>query len=65
MPQPFKPPVLRPGDAVRILSLSSPVEEERVKKRRDELERLGYSKMDRDEVFAKHGFFAGSAEARR
>jgi muramoyltetrapeptide carboxypeptidase len=65
MPQPLKPPPLRSGDAIRVLSLSSPVEEERVKSGCDELARLGYApKLDRDEVLAKHGFFAGSAEAR-
>ncbi len=51
---------LRSGDAVRVLSLSSPVAEERVKSGCDELARLGYApKLDRDEVLAKHGFFAG------
>ncbi len=65
MPQPLKPPALRSGDAVRILSLSSPVEEDRVKNGSEELERLGYPvKMDRESVLARHGFFAGSAEGR-
>jgi muramoyltetrapeptide carboxypeptidase len=65
MPQPLKPPALHPGDAVRVLSLSSPVEEERVKSGSDELARLGYSvKMDREGVLARHGFFAGAAESR-
>ena len=49
-----------------MLSLSSPVEEERVKKGLDHLdEQMGFVvRFDGDEVFAKHGFFAGSAEAR-
>src|ERR1700758_1828500 len=65
MPQPLKPRALRSGDAIRVLSLSSPVAEERVKSGCDELARLGYApKLDRDEVLAKHGFFAGSAESR-
>jgi muramoyltetrapeptide carboxypeptidase len=65
MPQPLKPPPLRSGNAIRVLSLSSPVEEERVKSGCDELARLGYApKLDRDQVLAKHGFFGGSAEAR-
>ena len=66
MPQPLKPPVLRTGDTIRILSLSSPVEEERVKKGRDVLaDQFGFKvRLDEDEVFAKDGFFAGSAEAR-
>ena len=65
MPQPLKPRALRSGDAIRVLSLSSPVAEERVKSGCDELARLGYApKFDRDEVLAKDGFFAGSAESR-
>jgi len=65
MPQPLKPRALRSGDAIRVLSLSSPVAEERLKSGCDELARLGYApKLDRDEVLAKHGFFAGSAESR-
>ena len=65
MPQPLKPRGLRFGDAIRVLSLSSPVAEERVKSGCDELARLGYApKFDRDEVLAKQGFFAGSAESR-
>ena len=65
MPQPLKPRGLRSGDAIRVLSLSSPVAEERLKSGCDELARLGYApKLDRDEVLAKHGFFAGSAESR-
>jgi muramoyltetrapeptide carboxypeptidase len=65
MPQPLKPSALHPGDAIRILSLSSPVEESRVQKGCDELTRLGYtSKLDRASVLARHGFFAGTAAAR-
>src|ERR1700740_3621329 len=65
MAQPLKPPALRSGDAVRVLSLSSPVAEDRVRKGCDELARLGYVvKLDRDEVLARDGFFAGSEEAR-
>lgn len=65
MPQPLKPRALRSGDAIRVLSLSSPVAEERVKSGCAELAKLGYApRFDRDEVLAKHGFFAGSAESR-
>jgi muramoyltetrapeptide carboxypeptidase len=65
MPAPLKPPALRSSDTVRIVSLSSPMKEERVMRGCEELGRLGYkTKLDRDSVFAKHGFFAGSAEAR-
>ena len=65
MPEPLKPPALRPGDAIRVLSLSSPVQEDRLQKGCDELARLGYTpKIDRNSVLARDGFFAGSAADR-
>jgi len=65
MPQPLKPAALRPGDAIRILSLSSPVEEDRFENGCGELRRLGYSpSFDRASILARDGFFAGSAAAR-
>jgi muramoyltetrapeptide carboxypeptidase len=57
----LKPPALRPGDTVRIVSLASPVDESRLEKGCAELERLGYAvAVDRDAVLARDGFFAGS-----
>jgi len=65
MPAPLKPPALRNGDPIRIVSLASPVEEDRLRKGCDELDRLGYEpKCDRDSVLACDGFFAGSTAAR-
>jgi len=65
MPRPLKPPALRPGDPLRIVSLASPVEEERLRKGCGELSSLGFeSKFDRESVLARDGFFAGSAAAR-
>jgi muramoyltetrapeptide carboxypeptidase len=65
MTQPLKPFALRPGDSVRVLSLSSPVEEDRLQKGCEELLRLGYTpKLDRAKVLARGGFFAGSVEDR-
>ncbi|HWF38756.1 MAG TPA: LD-carboxypeptidase, partial [Candidatus Acidoferrales bacterium] len=65
MPQPRKPPALRSGDAIRILSLASPVEKCLVEKGCTELERLGYGVMlDDHAVFARDGYFAGSTAAR-
>jgi muramoyltetrapeptide carboxypeptidase len=65
MPAPLKPPALRPGDAVRILSLASPGEESRVEAGCKELARLGYvPKLDREQVLARDSFFAGSAADR-
>jgi muramoyltetrapeptide carboxypeptidase len=65
MPQPLKPPALRLGDAIRILSLASPVDGDSLKKGSEELERLGYvPKMDCPSVLARDGFFAVSAASR-
>jgi muramoyltetrapeptide carboxypeptidase len=65
MPSSLKPPCLRPGDTIRVLSLSSPVEERRLRKGCDEIARLGFqTAVDRDSVLARDGFFAGSVSRR-
>jgi muramoyltetrapeptide carboxypeptidase len=65
MPQPLKPLALRPGDAVRILSLASPVDGNLLEKGCQEVQRLGYvSKLDPSSVLAREGFFAGPAASR-
>jgi muramoyltetrapeptide carboxypeptidase len=65
MSQALKPVALRAGDAVRVVSLSSPVHEDRVRKGAAELERLGYRvAIDYARVLAQDGFFAGSVAAR-
>jgi muramoyltetrapeptide carboxypeptidase len=65
MRAPLKPPALRSGDAIRILSLASPVEEARVEAGCAELARLGYQpNVEREQVFARDGFFAGRAASR-
>jgi muramoyltetrapeptide carboxypeptidase len=65
MSQALKPVALRAGDAVRVVSLSSPVHEYRVRKGAAELERLGYRvQLDPAQVLAKDGFFAGSVADR-
>lgn len=65
MPQPLKPPAMRPGDAVRVLSLASPVEEARLERGLAELGRLGWRpEFDRAAVLAVDGFFSGSVDAR-
>jgi muramoyltetrapeptide carboxypeptidase len=65
MPQTLKPPALRPGDGIRILSLASPVQEDHLQAGCDELARLGYApKLDRPSVMAHESFFAGSAAER-
>lgn len=65
MPQPLKPSALRPGDAVSVVSLASPVKEDLLQKGCDELARLGYKpKIDRASILAHDSFFAGSASGR-
>ena len=65
MPQVLKPPPLRCGDTIRILSLASPVEECVLKNGSEELERLGYvAKIDKESVLARAGFFAGLPTSR-
>jgi muramoyltetrapeptide carboxypeptidase len=65
MPQPIKPPALRPGDAIRVLSLASPVQEDHLQAGCDELARLGYvPKVDRASALAHDSFFAGSSASR-
>lgn len=65
MPQPLKPPALRPGDSVRVVSLASPVEEGRFQRGCEEIARLGYSpKFNSEDVLARAGFFAGTVSVR-
>ncbi|MGC2333528.1 MAG: LD-carboxypeptidase [Candidatus Acidiferrales bacterium] len=65
MPQPIKPPALRPGDAIRVVSLASPVQEDHLQAGCDELARLGYvAKLDRANALARESFFAGSTASR-
>lgn len=65
MPQPLKPPALRPGEAIRVLSLASPVQEDHLEAGCKELARLGYvPKLDRASALAHDSFFAGSAADR-
>jgi muramoyltetrapeptide carboxypeptidase len=62
MPQTLKPQPLRLEDVIRIISLSSPVERDRVEKGSGELARLGYkTRMDDAGALARDGFFAGAA----
>jgi len=62
MPQTLKPEALRPADAVRILSLASPVDPPRLQRGIEEITRLGYTpKLDVERVLARGDFFAGSA----
>ena len=65
MPQAQKPTALKPGDAVRLLSLASPVKEHFLRLGCEEIFRLGLqAKMDEAAVLANGGMFAGSADGR-
>jgi muramoyltetrapeptide carboxypeptidase len=65
MPEPLKPPALRPGDAIRVLSPASPVQEDRLRKGCEELARLGYTpKVDPASALSHQSFFAGSTADR-
>jgi muramoyltetrapeptide carboxypeptidase len=65
MPQTLKPEALRAGDAVRILSLASPVDPPRLQRGIEEIARLGYTpKLDVERVLARGDFFAGSTAER-
>ncbi len=66
MPLPLKPPALRPGDRIRILSPASPVKPDHLRNGCEEIVRLGYAPlMDSPSVLAQESYFAGPAEARR
>jgi len=61
MPPPLKPLALRPGDQIRVLSVASPVQEDRLLQGCKELEGLGYRpQVDRKTALASESFFAGS-----
>jgi muramoyltetrapeptide carboxypeptidase len=65
MSQPLKPFALRPGDAIRVVSLASPVKEDFLRQGCDEIARLGYApQIDRASVLAQDSFFAGTASGR-
>jgi muramoyltetrapeptide carboxypeptidase len=65
MQKPIKPPALRPGDGVRVLSLASPIKEDCLQRGCEEITRLGFvAQADTPTLLAREGFFAGSTEAR-
>jgi muramoyltetrapeptide carboxypeptidase len=65
MPQPLKPSALRSGDQIRVLSLASPVQAERLDKGCREIASLSYKPLvDRRRALANESFFAGSVSDR-
>lgn len=65
MPTPLKPRALQYGDAVRLLSLASPIKDEFFRQGCEEIARLGLKPaFDAKQVLAQTGFFAGSPDAR-
>jgi muramoyltetrapeptide carboxypeptidase len=66
IPRSIKPAALRAGDAIRVLSLASPVKPEPLRKGCQELARLGYvANADDATVLARESYFAGPARCRR
>ncbi|MGH9573388.1 MAG: S66 peptidase family protein [Candidatus Acidiferrales bacterium] len=65
MPQPLKPRALKSGDALRLLSLASPIKEDLFRLGCEELQRLGFKpQFDPAAVLARTRTFAGSPEMR-
>lgn len=65
MPSPLKPPALHRAEALRVISLSSPVDPDRLDRGLSEIGQLGYQPLcDRSAALASEGFFAGSISAR-
>src|SRR6202041_474278 len=65
MPQALKPTPLQAGDAVRILSIASPVAEARLRAGADEIGKLGFRALSDDQRTLAHGdFFAGTTAER-
>jgi len=65
MPRPLKPPALRQGDAIRVLSLASPVQEDHLRAGCEEITRLGFvPKADCPTLLAHESFFAGGTNVR-
>jgi muramoyltetrapeptide carboxypeptidase len=65
MTQPLKPRALRPGDAIQVVSLASPVQKDKLERGCGELARLGFApRFDPASALAHESFFAGSATDR-
>lgn len=64
MPAPCKPPALKTGDEVCVISPSSPVEPDTLQKGCEELFRLGFPAGYSSAAVGRDGFFAGSHEMR-
>lgn len=65
MLQPLKPFALKSGDAVRLVSLASPIKEHLLQQGCEEIQRLGLKpEVDESAVLAHTGTFAGPPDAR-
>jgi muramoyltetrapeptide carboxypeptidase len=61
MPQTLKPQALEPANLIRIISLSSPVDGNRLERGVREIDGLGYkTKFDEAGTLGRDGFFAGT-----
>lgn len=64
MPAPLKPPALKPGAQIRVISPSSPVEPAMLQRGLAELARLGFSPQPAAHATGRQGYFAGSHKDR-
>ena len=62
--EPIKPPRLRPGDRIAIVSPSSPIEREELQRGASEMRALGFEPVWDDAVLARDGYVAGAAAQR-
>lgn len=59
-----KPFALAPGSNLRIFATAGPVDEDRLRRGAQELERLGYAPAWNPQVLSRDGYFAGPASMR-
>ena len=60
----LKPPALKPGDRIALVSLASPFSREEFEKGADELRRLGFEPVHHESVFDRSVFTSGPPELR-
>lgn len=61
---PIKPPQLRPGDTIGIVTLGTPLEAARIDEGIATLKAMGFNVIVGDSTYASNGFLAGTPESR-
>src|SRR5690606_34002489 len=64
MDMPIRPPILRAGDTIGIVTLGSPLEESVINARIQTLESMGFQVVLGQHVYDWDGFLAGSDQER-